>query len=139
MIDDTPGTSEPAEKFDFSSFPEDTLFHERRYKGDRRGSSRQDAVPGDASKPRIEPNRRVRKERRRRVDPTTFEKQYTDDEMEFMNAMQEYKIQSCKSFPSYGEVLEVAYRLGYRKAEAGTNEETGTDPASTPESPSTEA
>ena len=59
--------------------------------------------------------RRARKERRRRIDPTTFEKQYTEDELEFMNAMQRFKVQSCKSFPSHGDVLRVALSLGYRK------------------------
>jgi hypothetical protein len=47
---------------------------------------------------------------------TTFEKQYTDDELEFMNAIQQFKTQSGKSFPSYGEVLRIAARLGYRKS-----------------------
>ena len=37
------------------------------------------------------PERRAKKDRRRRIDPTTFDKQYTDDEMEFMNAMQRFK------------------------------------------------
>ena len=59
--------------------------------------------------------RRARKERRRRIDPTTFEKQYTDDEMEFMTAMQRFKVQSGKPFPSHGEVLTVARALGYRR------------------------
>jgi hypothetical protein len=62
--------------------------------------------------------RRERKERRRRIDPTTFEKQYTEDELEFMNAMQRFKVQSCKSFPSHGDVLRVALSLGYRKVVA---------------------
>ena len=66
-----------------------------------------------------EPQRRnagQKKERRRRIDPTTFEKQYTDDEMEFMNAMQRFKELSGKTFPTYGDVLKVAVSLGYRRA-----------------------
>ena len=58
---------------------------------------------------------RARKDRRRRIDPTTFEKQYTDAEMEFMTAMQNFKMQSGKSFPSHGDVLRVATGLGYRR------------------------
>ena len=58
--------------------------------------------------------RRAKKDRRRRIDPTTFEKQYTPDEMEFMNAMQRFKESSGKSFPSHGDVLRVAVALGYR-------------------------
>jgi hypothetical protein len=116
MIDDTTETPEAAEKFNYSAFPEDTLFHERRGP-DRR--SRFPAKPAaESAPPRAPKERRERKERRRRIDPTTFEKQYTDDELEFMNAMQQFKVQSCKSFPSHGEVLQVAYALGYRKVAA---------------------
>jgi hypothetical protein len=32
-----------------------------------------------------------------------------------MNAMQRFKVQSCKTFPSHGDVLNVALALGYRK------------------------
>ena len=54
--------------------------------------------------------------RRRRIDPTTFDKQYTDDEMEFMNAMQRFKESSGTSFPTYREVIRVVVGLGYRRA-----------------------
>ena len=74
------------------------------------------APPGRGpTKPRVPVERRAKKERRRRIDPTTFEKQYTDDELEFMNAMQRFKVQAGKSFPTHGEVLKVAFSLGYRK------------------------
>src|SRR5438128_1999290 len=116
MIDDTPETSAPAEKFDFSAFPEDTLFHERRSEADRRGKRAAAPPEGDGAAPRVAKERRARKERRRRIDPTTFEKQYTEDELEFMNAMQQFKVQSCTLFPTYGEVLRVACALGYTKA-----------------------
>ena len=120
MIDDTSETSSSGEKFDQAAFPPDTLFHERRGGPDRRrkGTVRAD----DASSvppPRIAKEQRVKKERRRRIDPTTFEKQYTEDELEFMNAMQQFKVQSCKSFPSHGDVLKVAFSLGYRKVVPG--------------------
>jgi hypothetical protein len=117
MLDDTPETPAEAQKFDPAVYPEDTLFHERRHGNDRRA---QYAVRSDAASgpPRPVKERRVRKERRRRIDPTTFEKQYTEDELEFMNAMQQFKVQSCKSFPSHGDVLRVAMSLGYRKVGA---------------------
>jgi len=35
--------------------------------------------------------------------------------MEFMNAVQRFKEQSGKAFPSYGEVLTIAVKLGYRQ------------------------
>lgn len=62
-----------------------------------------------------------KKERRRRIDPTTFERQYSDDEVEFMNAIQRFKVQSGRSYPTYGEVLEVAQKLGYRKVDAASS------------------
>lgn len=94
---DNDSTPRGRAEFDFDAYPGDTCFHDRR-------------TPPPGTKP-------VRKERRRRIDPTTFEKQYTSAEMEFMNAMQQYKMRSGKAFPSYNEVLDVARRLGYRKTE----------------------
>ncbi len=93
--------------FDFDAYPSDTLFYDRRTGVDRREPDRQTPPPAK--------NRRKRTDRRKRVDPTTFEKQYTEDEIEFMNAMQRFKLQTGKTFPSYSEVLSVAYALGYRK------------------------
>jgi hypothetical protein len=110
---DNDETKPQPEKFDFSTFPPDTLFHERRDKRDRR--SRADAKHDDLAPARAPAERRAKKERRRRIDPTTFEKQYTEDELEFMNAMQRFKVQTGKSFPTHGEVLKVAFSLGYRK------------------------
>jgi hypothetical protein len=53
--------------------------------------------------------------RRRFVDPTTCEKDYTEAEMEFMGAMQLYKQASGRMFPTWSEVLEVLKGLGYEK------------------------
>ena len=55
--------------------------------------------------------------RRRRVDPTTCERDYSCDEVEFMNALEQYKHQTGRKFPTCGEILEVVRSLGYRKAE----------------------
>jgi hypothetical protein len=104
----------PAE-FDFSAFPDNTLFHERRSGRDRRWSQGAESDESGHEKTRPAPDhRRAKKERRRRIDPTTFEKQYTPDELEFMNAMQRFKEASGRSFPTHGEVLKVAIALGYR-------------------------
>jgi hypothetical protein len=54
--------------------------------------------------------------RRRFVDPTTCEKDYTEAEMEFMRAMNLYKQASGRMFPTWSEVLEVLKGLGYEKA-----------------------
>jgi hypothetical protein len=53
--------------------------------------------------------------RRRFVDPTTCEREYSDAEMEFMQAMHDYKIKSGRMFPTWSEVLEVLLSLGYEK------------------------
>jgi hypothetical protein len=53
--------------------------------------------------------------RRRFVDPTTSEREYTEAETEFMLAMNEYKRQSGRMFPTWSEVLEVLRHLGYQK------------------------
>jgi hypothetical protein len=55
--------------------------------------------------------------RRRFVDPTTCEREYTEAEMEFMLAMSEYKQRSGRMFPTWSEVLEVLRALGYEKVE----------------------
>ena len=61
--------------------------------------------------------------RRRFVDPTTCERDYSAAEMEFMLAMNEYKHKSGRMFPTWSEVLEVLRSLGYEKhPEAATVE-----------------
>ncbi len=108
-------TTPKGEKFDIASQLDDTLRHDRRASQDRRQRSGPAAAARPDNPDRPQPERRAKKERRRRIDPTTFEKQYTDDEIEFMNAMQCFKMQSGRSYPTYGEVLKVAHELGYRK------------------------
>jgi hypothetical protein len=53
--------------------------------------------------------------RRRFVDPTTCERNYSEAELEFILAMQEYKRISGRMFPTWSEVLEVLRGLGYEK------------------------
>jgi hypothetical protein len=59
--------------------------------------------------------RREKVARRRQIDPTTCERDYTDEEVEFMNAMNSYKRTSGRMFPTCSEVLEVLRNLGYVK------------------------
>lgn len=117
MNDDTDKTKTPSPAFDFSAYPPNTVFHERRLGFDRRSGKRRPEGPEAerTTPPPVARERRARKERRRRVDPITFEKQYTDDELEFMNAMQRFKERTGKSFPTCAEVIKVAVSLGYRK------------------------
>ena len=54
------------------------------------------------------------------VDPPTSERQVATAELEFMQAMQEYKQQSGRMFPTWSEVLEVLRALGYEKPIRGS-------------------
>ena len=64
-------------------------------------------------------NARRNSGRRRFVDPTTCERDYSHEELEFMQAMQEYKMKSGRMFPTWSEVLEVLRSLGYEKGPEG--------------------
>jgi hypothetical protein len=59
--------------------------------------------------------------RRRQIDPTTCERDYSRDEIEFMNALNEYKRTSGRMFPTCSEILEVVQKLGYAKQSLPTN------------------
>ena len=78
--------------------------------------------PAVATVQRHKLERRVKVQRRRQIDPTTCERDYTADEVEFMNAMSTYKRTSGRMFPTCSEVLEVIRDLGYVK---GPSETTG--------------
>jgi hypothetical protein len=54
-------------------------------------------------------------ERRRQIDPTTCERDYSNEEIDFMGAMDDYKRRSGRQFPTWSEVLEVLRAMGYRK------------------------
>ena len=58
---------------------------------------------------------RRKQERRRQIDPTPCERDYSVNEVEFMRAMDTYKRKSGRPFPTWSEVLEVLMSLGYRK------------------------
>jgi hypothetical protein len=57
----------------------------------------------------------ARPDRRRRIDPTTCERDYGADEVEFMQALDRYKQSSGRMFPTCSEILEVVRSLGYAK------------------------
>ncbi len=82
----------------------------RRVRVERRGSPAE-AFTGEER--RSDDRRKV--ERRRMIDPTTCERDYSDPEVEFMRAMDDYKRRSGRQFPTWSEVLEVIRDLGYRK------------------------
>ncbi len=56
-------------------------------------------------------------QRRRQIDPTTCERDYSQDEIEFMHALDAYKRSSGRMFPTCSEILEVVRGLGYAKKE----------------------
>ena len=78
----------------------------------RRGERRQE---GDALAESPAPERRQKVARRRQIDPTTCERDYTGDEIEFMHALDEYKRKAGRMFPTCSEILEVVRDLGYRR------------------------
>ena len=61
--------------------------------------------------------------RRRQIDPTTCEREYSELEIEFMQAMDDYKRASGRMFPTCSEILEVVRKLGYERV-AVTGEQT---------------
>ncbi len=79
----------------------------------RRGQADRRSEEKAKSEPKIE--RREKVQRRRQIDPTTCERDYSAQEVEFMNSMEEYKRKSGRMFPTCSEVLEVICDLGYVK------------------------
>jgi hypothetical protein len=59
--------------------------------------------------------RREKVSRRRQIDPTTCERNYSVEEIEFMSALDAYKRTSGRMFPTCSEILEVLQDLGYEK------------------------
>ena len=101
-----------------SCFPmreSDTMTANRRSQG-RRFTKDRRLAPSEnfkAEERRVSDRRKV--ERRRQIDPTTCERDYQPDEVEFMRAMDDYKRRSGRPFPTWSEVLEVVRDIGYRK------------------------
>lgn len=82
---------------------------------DRRGNERRKRQIPVAVDRRTGKDRRDQGERRRQIDPTTCERDYNDEEIGFMKAMDQYKRDNRRPFPTWSEVLEVLRALGYRK------------------------
>jgi hypothetical protein len=87
----------------------------RRANSDRRATSerRVESMPVAVERRSLE--RRVKVSRRRQIDPTTCERDYSVEEIEFMSAMDEYKRRNGRMFPTCSEILEVVKSLGYEK------------------------
>jgi hypothetical protein len=89
--------------------------------GDRRADDRRKRSIPVAVERRGGKDRRQQGERRRQIDPTTCERDYSDEEILFMKAMDQYKRDNRRPFPTWSEVLEVLRALGYRKVAEATD------------------
>jgi hypothetical protein len=85
---------------------------EERAKLDRRSGQ---ASPEQIAKLISEEKKKVKVQRRRQIDPTTCERDYSEDEIAFMQAMDEYKRKNGRMFPTCSEILEVVRSIGYAK------------------------
>ena len=83
-----------------------------RRKRDRRGS---DADESQIKAIIAAEKKKTKVQRRRQIDPTTCERDYSNDEVEFMRALEQYKRASGRMFPTCSEILEVIRDLGYSK------------------------
>ena len=84
---------------------------ERREGTERRTKDRRTKQVEVAEDRRDGDRRKV--QRRRQIDPTTCERDYSQDEIEFMQAMDNYKRDSGRMFPTCSEMLEVLRSIGY--------------------------
>jgi hypothetical protein len=81
----------------------------------RRGSRRTNSEVDEAQVRAMiaQEKKSLKTQRRRQIDPTTCERDYSSDEVEFMQAMDAYKRQNGRMFPTCSEILEVIRDLGY--------------------------
>jgi hypothetical protein len=84
---------------------------DRRRSPERRGTEKATEI----RKVRTPVERRAKVNRRRQIDPTTCERDYSLEEIEFMRALDDYKRANGRMFPTCSEVLEVIHKLGYEK------------------------
>jgi len=84
-----------------------------RRRKERRGPEKEETIE---EKPVIQ--RREKVNRRRQIDPTTCERDYSNEEIEFMQALDAYKRANGRMFPTCSEILEVVRGLGYRRGPA---------------------
>jgi hypothetical protein len=85
---------------------------DRRRAGGRRGGDGCESAQVE-DQPKLE--RRKKVQRRRQIDPTTCERDYSLEEVEFMSALDDYKRKSGRMFPTCSEILEVIHSIGYIK------------------------
>lgn len=89
--------------------------------GNRTNDDRREEVEAIGAEANGSERRKV--QRRRLIDPTTCERDYTGDEIEFMQEMDEYKRRSGRMFPTCSEILEVLRGMGYVRVELPNEED----------------
>jgi len=93
---------------------------DRRKAKERRGGDDRRKKAEPVAIERRQGERREKVARRRQIDPTTCERDYSNEEVEFMNALDHYKRKSGRMFPTCSEILEVIRGLGYVKLDPAT-------------------
>lgn len=88
---------------------------DRRNKTDRREAEDRRKKSVEVPEDRRGGERRTKVQRRRQIDPTTCERDYSGEEIEFMQAMDAYKRANGRMFPTCSEILEVLRALGYER------------------------
>ena len=92
---------------------------DRRIESERRSGEERRQEEVTVASDRREGDRRT-VQRRRHIDPTTCERDYSNDEIEFMHALDAYKRASGRMFPTCSEILEVLRDLGYARIDQET-------------------
>ena len=110
----------------------------RRANDDRRETQERRKAPQNVGTERRQSQRR-KVARRRQIDPTTCERDYSNDEIEFMQALDAYKRASGRMFPTCSEVLEVIRNLGYEKVREAATTATRSTEAAEPKDETAEA
>jgi hypothetical protein len=94
----------------FPADAENTVTADRGDESNRRQGDRR-----NAQMPVTTERRKV--QRRRQIDPTTCERDYSNEEVEFMHAIDLFKRTTGRNFPTCQDVLEVIQGMGYQKVE----------------------
>lgn len=114
-----------------------TLKEQRNSDDRRQNEDRRQQKVEVADDRRSDSRRKV--QRRRQIDPTTCERDYSDDEIEFMQALDNYKRDSGRMFPTCSEILEVLRSMGYARLNDQQREQLGLELSQLPVGPAAEA
>lgn len=104
--------------FDVGKSQSTSVAVDRRAKSDRRTGEDRRKQNQPVAVERRQGQRREKVARRRQIDPTTCERDYTEEEVAFMQALDAYKRSSGRMFPTCSEILEVVRSLGYVRVTA---------------------